>query len=186
MLRKSRLIRTSHLVFLLPSPRMGNPIWLQRKKDPVCLLYLDGVQNPHNIGSILRTAAHFGIPYLLGQKEKLPRLTPSACRIAKGGAESVQLVYLDNPLQALAQLKKLGFSLIGTSGQGQNSLYPFSFPAKSIIAFGAESDGMGKPLLQIASHILHIPGTGVVESLNVSVAASLALGEYFRQHTGHL
>ena len=74
----------------------------------VCLLYLDGVQNPHNIGSIMRTCAHFGIPYILG--DRLPSLSASACRIAKGGAELVRLVQLDQPPAALEQLKKLGFT----------------------------------------------------------------------------
>lgn len=76
----------------------------QLNKPKICLLYLDGVQNPHNIGSIIRSCAHFGIKYILG--DRLPILSPSACRIAKGGAELVKLVQVSKPLLALAELKK--------------------------------------------------------------------------------
>ena len=76
---------------------------LSTRGPKTCLLYLDGVENPHNLGSILRTAAHFGIPYILGQ---LPALTPSACRIAKGAAEIVRLVPLEKPAATLEKLKQ--------------------------------------------------------------------------------
>jgi TrmH RNA methyltransferase len=149
-------------------------------KPKICLLYLDGVQNPHNIGSIMRTCAHFGIPYILGNK--LPILSPSACRIAKGGAELVRLVQLDKPLAALAKLKKKGFGFIGTSSHGGISMYNYEYPSRTLLAFGSEADGMGEDLLNQTTQKIQIPGTGFVESLNVSVATSLCLGEYTRQH----
>lgn len=145
-----------------------------------CLLYLDGVQNPHNVGSILRTCAHFGILYVLG--ENLPPLSPSACRVAKGGAEAVQLVQLDNSVKALEKLKREGFAFIGTSSHKGVSLYQFPYPPRTILAFGSESHGLSKGTSKLATHHLQIPGTGHVESLNVSVAVSLCLGEYARQH----
>jgi RNA methyltransferase, TrmH family len=152
-------------------------------KGPLCLLYLDGVQNPHNIGSIIRSAAHFGILAILGEEDKLPALSPSACRIAKGGAEYVPLIRLSKALPALQKLIKAGFSLIGTSSHGGTSLYRFQFPPRSILALGSESDGVGKEVLSLAAGRIQIPGTGIVESLNVSVAASLCLNEYSRQHS---
>lgn len=151
------------------------------KKPKICLLYLDGVQNPHNIGSIMRTCAHFGIPYILG--DKLPILSPSACRIAKGGAEIVRLVRLDKPIIAINSLKKEGFSFVGTSSHGGTSLYRYQYSPRTILAFGAEAEGMSPALLKLTDQKLQIPGTGFVESLNVSVATSLCLGEYKRQHS---
>ncbi|MCB1148913.1 MAG: hypothetical protein KDK48_02005 [Chlamydiia bacterium] len=150
-------------------------------KDPkICLLYLDGVQNPHNIGSILRTCAHFGIPYILG--DRLPILSPSACRIAKGGAEVVKLVQLDKPSAAIQKLKEMGFSFVGTSSHGGASLYRTPLPPRTVLAFGAEDKGMSPALLKQTTLNVQIPGTNAVESLNVSVATSLCLGEYIRQH----
>jgi RNA methyltransferase, TrmH family len=146
------------------------------------LLYLDGVQNPHNVGSIIRSAAHFGVTHILGDKKGLPSLSASACRIAKGGAESVKLVGLDNPFSTLSQLKKKGFCLIGTSSHKGGALYQYKFPKKCIIIMGGESDGITEKLLSLTTDFLQIPGTGAVESLNVSVATSVLLSEYTRQN----
>ena len=146
-----------------------------------CLLYLDGVQNPHNLGSIIRSCAHFGILAILGEKDKLPSLSPSACRIAKGGAEQVRLIALEKKMQVLQFLKKQGFSIFATSSHQGKSLYQTALPNRTIIAFGSESDGLSSSLLQLADGAIQIPGTGDVESLNVSVAAALCLGEYSRQ-----
>jgi len=149
-----------------------------------CLLYLDGVENPHNIGSILRTCAHFGIPYLLGEKGKLPSLSPSASRIAKGGAEIVQLVEVERPVAFFKELRKKGFVLVSTSSHVSDSLYSAALPAKMVLAMGSEANGVSKELLALSTQKVQIPGTGHVESLNVSVATSLCLGEYYRQHAG--
>jgi TrmH RNA methyltransferase len=167
-----------------PRPLSFSDFMASLNGSKICLLYLDGVQNPHNIGSILRTCAHFGIPYILG--DRLPSLSASACRIAKGGAELVRLVQLEQPLAALEQLKKLGFTVVGTSSDGGASLYRCRFSPRTILAFGSESDGMSKQLRKLIAQDLQIPGTGEVESLNVSVATALCLGEYVRQHRSQL
>ena len=153
---------------------------INKQKEKCCLLYLDGVQNPHNIGSIVRTAAHFGIPYILGGKEGLHSLSPSAYRIAKGGAEFVKLVAIDKPVEALKMLKKKGFSLVTTSSHGGTSLYQYKFQSHTVIIMGHESEGVSKELFNLAAEKIQIPGTGFVESLNVSVATSLCLSEFSR------
>ena len=152
---------------------------LPKISDKICLIYLDGVQNPHNIGSIIRTAAHFGIPYILG--EKLAPLSPSACRIAKGGAEVVPLVSLAKPIETLSWLEKQGFTVAGTSSHKGTPLFKYKFAPRSIVAMGSESVGVREALLK---NSIQIPGTGAVESLNVSVATALCMGEYYRQHRG--
>ena len=156
--------------------------FLSVKKLPkaACFLYLDGVENPHNIGSILRTAAHFGVPYVLG--ENLPRLSASCCRIAKGGAEVVRLVALRKPIDALLRLRKEGFSLITTSSHRGEPLHQFAFPPRTILGIGSESKGVRPALMKSASGSVRIVGTGVMESLNVSVAAGLCMGAYCFQH----
>lgn len=153
---------------------------LKSLPNSTCLLYLDGVENPHNIGSILRSAAHFGIPYLLGTE--LPSLSPSSCRIAKGAAEIVRLVSLSKPLPFFSLLRDAGFSLFGTSSHRGNSLYKTQFPSRTILAIGSESKGLQPEILKIAASSIQIPGTGAMESLNVSVAAGLCMGAYCQQH----
>ena len=159
-------------------PAFSSEEFLKNLPKQTCLIYLDGVENPHNLGSILRTAAHFGIPYILGENLQI---TPSACRIAKGGAEIVRLVSLNRPKDMLAKLEAQGFSVIATSAHQGDSLYRFSFPPRSIIAIGSESTGLKSPFLKKARAI-RIPGTGCVESLNVAVATALCIGKYCSQY----
>jgi TrmH RNA methyltransferase len=146
------------------------------------LLYLDGVENPHNLGSIVRSASHFNFRLILGEEKKMATLSPSACRVAKGGAEFVDLIHLSDPKKTLNLLKKEGYAFITTSSHKGDSLFNFSFPKKAVIVMGSESFGVSSTLQQFTTHHIKIPGTETVESLNVSVATALCLAEYFRQH----
>ncbi len=154
---------------------------LETNKSPVCLLFFDGVQNPHNIGSIMRVCAHFGVQYILGEKSQLPNISPSAYRIAQGGAEHVKLIALDRVSQSLQQLEQKGFHIIASSSHGGQSLYAYKFPLRTLLMMGSESEGIHPKLMSAAKDRLLIPGTGLVESLNVSVATGLFLGEFWRQ-----
>lgn len=166
-------------------PVLTLPELLSRLKaaegKPQMLVYLDGVENPHNLGAIVRTCAHFGVRYVLGARQRLPRLSPSACRVAEGGAEQVELVFLDEPLLDLETLSKRGFRLLATSGARGTPLYRYRFPAQAILALGAEVEGISAAMEQAAADLLCIPGTGKVESLNVGVAFGVIAGEFYRQ-----
>ncbi len=183
---------------------------LSQNVGPLALVYLDGVENPHNLGAILRTCAHFGMPYLLGCEGRLPRLSPSACRVAEGGAEYVSLVYEKEPGQVLRELADAGFTIIGTSvatlaASGESTvsepdvaarviskhtgskagadvaLYAYDFPERCVLIMGAEVSGMTLGRKRQAHALVHIPGTGVMESLNVAAAFAVIAGEIFRQ-----
>lgn len=166
----------------LPNPTFDQFLkTIQSTQQHFCLLYLDGVQNPHNVGSIIRLAAHFGVTHILGKDGSLPKMSPSTYRIAQGGAEWVKLVSVQNPKQAFQQLSKAGFAFVATSSHGGISLYNHTFSPRTVIIMGSESEGVTPDLLKSAQNTLLIPGTGVVESLNVSVATGLLLSEYYRQ-----
>ncbi|OGT22104.1 MAG: hypothetical protein A2V90_04195 [Gammaproteobacteria bacterium RBG_16_57_12] len=155
---------------------------VRQKKRPQLLVYLDGVENPHNLGAILRTCAHFGVRHVLGPALRLPQLSPSACRVAEGGAEYVDLVYLDDPVKQLHELKRSGFSVIATSVAHGASVYNCSFSANVVLVLGSEVEGISAQLLHEADARLQIPGSGDVESLNVSVACAVLISEFYRQH----
>lgn len=172
------------LLVKLPEPLQDDDflkILRTQKEKTSCFLYMDGVGNPHNVGAIIRTCAHFGISYILGAKDQLPALTPSASRIAEGGVESVDLVYLKQPIKVLKELQKAGYQLVATSSYEGASLYEHPFASKTVVVMGAEMVGVSKGVGQLCSHGLKIPGTGKVESLNVSVATGVFLGEWYRQ-----
>lgn len=156
---------------------------LQRGDETSSLLvYLDGVENPHNFGAILRTCAHFGIRYVLGMEERLPRPSPAACRVAEGGAEQVMPVYLRRPVRQLRELQERGYELIATAAAADGgNLYRHRFRRASIVMLGNEGEGIHPHLLKAADKQLRIPGSGRVDSLNVSVAFGIIAGEYHRQ-----
>lgn len=147
------------------------------------LVYLDGVQNPHNLGSILRTAAHFGVGAVVGAEGHLPPLSPAAVRVAEGAAEHVPVVALANPGPDLARLKKAGFELVATTSRGGEPLWTASWgPAERLlIVMGSEGEGLSRAVERACDRTLEIPGTGVVESLNVSVACGIVLAEVRRR-----
>lgn len=154
---------------------------LKTRTEPVMIAYLDGVENPHNLGAILRSCAHFGIPYILGEALKLPAASPSACRVAEGGAEYVKLVKLRDRNKDLAELQKIGFEILTTAANG-HSVYQHQFSQRSILVMGAEVTGVSKFMHDLADAKIKLPGTGNVESLNVASAFTAIASEFQRQN----
>ena len=147
------------------------------------LLYLDGVQNPHNLGSILRTAAHFGVGAVIGAEGELPPLSAAAVRVAEGAAEHVPVVSLASPGPDLARLKKAGYELVAATSHGGDALWtaPLADASKLVIVMGSEGEGVSRGIVKACDRSVQIPGTGVVESLNVSVACGVVLAEVRRR-----
>ena len=146
-----------------------------------CLLALDGVGNPHNLGAITRSCAHFGVKGLIMTQPHLLQ-SGAATRTAEGGVEFVDGLRCDNLAMALQLCKQAGYSLVTTSSHGGVSLYQSKLSNKVVVVFGEEMDGVSSQVANSADVAVQIPGSGQVESLNVSVAASLILGEWYRQH----
>ncbi|WP_258405389.1 tRNA/rRNA methyltransferase [Shewanella sp. FJAT-52076] len=149
-------------------------------KSRDCLLALDGVGNPHNLGAIMRSCAHFGVAGIVMTEAGLLQ-SGAAARTAEGGMEHVEGIRCDRLTDALQLCRDAGYSIITTSSHGGESLYHSKLPAKVVVVFGEEMDGVSKAVASRADIGVQIPGTGLVESLNVSVAASLILGEWYRQ-----
>jgi tRNA(Leu) C34 or U34 (ribose-2'-O)-methylase TrmL len=101
--------------------------------------------------------------------------------ITGDGKMTRDFTYVDDIVDALADFKDGGFKIFALDNKGGKSLYSTEFPKKSLFIMGAEGKGISSGLKKIADGIITIPGTGSVESLNVSVAAGLVLGEYWRQ-----
>ena len=152
------------------------------RRGPLCTLYLDGVQNPHNLGAIVRSAAHFGALAVLVPARGVAELGPAGARVAEGGAEYVPLVALDDPPRDIAALAREGFALVGTDSEARDSLHDVVLPPRVILALGAEREGLSPALRDRCDLVVRIPGTGDVQSLNVSAAAAVLLSEHHRQH----
>ena len=146
-------------------------------------LYLDGLQNPHNLGALLRTAAHFGVSAILGAAGDLPDVSAATARVAEGGAEHVAVIGLHSPGETLAAMQELGFVVLATSSHQGRPIYKETLTARTVFVLGGEQNGVSGELLQAANRCLLIPGTDLVESLNVSVAGAVLLSELYRQVT---
>ncbi|WP_231916713.1 tRNA/rRNA methyltransferase [Rheinheimera sp. SA_1] len=145
-----------------------------------CLLALDGVGNPHNLGAIVRSCAHFGVKGVIMTQPYLLQ-SGAAARTAEGGVEFVDGLSCEHLPLALQLCKQAGYSLVTTSSHAGVSLYQSQLGSKVVVVFGEEMDGVSKQVASSTDVALQIPGSGQVESLNVSVAASLILGEWYRQ-----
>ncbi|QNN47685.1 rRNA methyltransferase [Thermomonas brevis] len=147
---------------------------------PQCALWLDGVGNPHNLGAILRSAAHFGINAILLPKHSTLALSGAAARVAEGGAEAVPMVRLGREDNSIAQLRGAGFTLAATVVRGGEDLFAAELPRRLVYVLGAEGEGMSAELAAACDMRLSIPGSGAVESLNVASATAVLLAAWAR------
>lgn len=134
------------------------------------LAWLEGVGNPHNFGAILRSAAHFGCAGVLLSRESPLTLSGAAARVAEGGAESVPIVRFDSAATALSTLRRQHFQTIASVVRGGDDLFAARLAPRVVLLMGAEGDGLAPAIAAGCDLSLAIPGSGAVESLNVSAA----------------
>ncbi len=145
------------------------------------VIALEEVENPHNLGAIMRTAAHYGVTGILYEAKVPVALTASAFRTSEGGAESVPAIHLDTWSEVFDFALRNGFKTFATSSHEGESLFKTTFPEKTILFLGAEAEGLSDRMLKKMQGLISIPGTGNVESLNVSNATAAVLTEWYRQ-----
>jgi TrmH RNA methyltransferase len=148
--------------------------------DTDCIVALERLGNPHNVGSILRTCAHFGVEGILVSDAVVAQSGP-AIRSAEGGAEFVQFVEGGRISESLPIFKAAGYTVVGTSSHQGENLYTTALPDKMLLMMGPESSGLSEFLIEDADLMIKIPGSENVESLNVATATGIILGEYWRQ-----
>jgi len=145
-----------------------------------CLVALERLGNPHNVGSILRTCAHFGVEGLL-VGDAVVAQNGASLRSAEGGAEFVQFVHGGRLNEALPIFQAAGYTVVATSSHQGENIYKADLPDKMLLMMGPESSGLSDFLLDEADLIIRVPGSENVESLNVATATGIVLGEYWRQ-----
>lgn len=149
-------------------------------KPKAWFVWLDGVGNPHNLGAILRSAAHFGCAGVIVHRDANLKLSGAAARVAEGGAECVPLVRIGDSRGAVEKLRNAGFKLLATSVRDGDNLFQATLPNKLVWLMGAEGEGVSSSLQELADSVQRIPGTGAIESLNVSAAFAVFAAETHR------
>ncbi|MEO7917514.1 MAG: TrmH family RNA methyltransferase [Dokdonella sp.] len=150
------------------------------------LLWLDGVGNPHNLGALLRSAAHFEADGVIVPTASSLDLSGAAARVAEGGAEAVPMARVCDDAAAFDELRAAGFAIAATVPRGGTDLYAAELPRRLVLVFGAEGEGMSEALIKAADFSVGIPGSGIVESLNIAASAAVVMGEYWRQQRHQL
>lgn len=146
------------------------------------VIILDGIQDPHNLGAVLRTAWLMGCQALFIPEDRASPLTSTAMKIACGGAEHVPIVKENGFQKSINTLKDLGFWVYGLDAEGPNSLWQMKFPEKVALVIGAEESGIRASVRKLCDEMTFIPQTVESASYNASVATAVALAEVGRQH----
>lgn len=145
------------------------------------LLVLDCVQDPHNLGAILRTADGAGVTAVITPRDKSAGLTDTVRRISVGGADSVPFFQVTNLSRTMKKLQDAGVWLVGTSDAARQTLYESKLTGPIGLVMGAEGTGMRRLTEDNCDFLIKIPMAGKVECLNVSVATAVCLYEALRQ-----
>jgi 23S rRNA (guanosine2251-2'-O)-methyltransferase len=148
--------------------------------DPL-LLVLDGVTDPHNLGACLRTADAAGAHAVVIPKDRAAAVDGVVRKVAAGAAEFVPVATVTNLARALDALKERGIWVVGTDGEADKPLYAADLKRPLAMVLGAEGSGMRRLTRDKCDFLVKIPMAGHVQSLNVSVAAGIALFEVLRQ-----
>ena len=154
---------------------------LDNINGPALLLVLDGVQDPHNLGACLRVADAFGVHAVIAPKDRAVGITPVVSKVASGAAETVSYIAVTNLARTLRELKDAGIWILGADEAGASDLYNARLAGPLAWVMGAEGEGMRRLTREHCDELVRIPMLGTVESLNVSVASGVCLGETVRQ-----
>ena len=144
------------------------------------IVALDGIQDPGNLGTILRTIDSVGLNQVIVSKETADAYNPKVVRSTMGAIFRVNIIETGNLLDTLKNAKKHHFKTIATSLENSTSIYKADL-TKKIIVIGNEANGVSKEILEYADEKIKIPMLGKTESLNASVATGIVLYEYVRR-----
>jgi 23S rRNA (guanosine2251-2'-O)-methyltransferase len=161
----------------LPQPELESFLRKQDEAESVTLCILDQVTDPQNIGAILRSAAAFGIQAIIVQDKNSPPETAAMAKTACGGLEIVPLIRVSNITRALETMKQYGYWTYGLAGEATQSFKDTKITGKSVIILGSEGKGLRRLVREHCDHLVKIPMTTHIESLNVSNAAAIAFYE---------
>lgn len=144
------------------------------------IVALDDIQDPGNLGTILRTVDSIGLNQILVSKGTADSYNPKVVRSTMGAIFRVKIIECENLENTLKEVKKHKFKLVVTSLQTEKSLYDINFD-KKLIVIGNEANGVEQKIQDLADEKIKIPMLGKTESLNASVATGIVLYEYVRQ-----
>ena len=153
----------------------------EEKGEPPFLILLDGIEDPHNLGAIIRTANLAGAHGVIIPKRRSAGLTAVVAKTSAGAVSHVPVARVANLPALLKELKEAGVWVFGTAADGDRLLYDADLKGPAAIVIGSEGDGMGRLVAETCDFKVRIPMRGKLNSLNASAAAAILLYEAVRQ-----
>jgi len=164
-----------------PLPRVELEAVLGALPDRALLMVLDGVQDPQNLGAVMRSVACAGGMAVVVPRDRAVGLTPAAVKVAAGAAEHVPVVEVTNLRRALEQTKRAGVWAVGLQPGAAKGWTEVDLRESTALVLGAECRGLRPLVGRACDHLVSIPMAGAIASLNVAAAAAVALFEVVRQ-----
>ncbi len=152
-------------------------------KNKACVIMLDSVEDPRNLGAIIRTCEATSTICAIIPRHRSASINAISIKASAGAMAYFPLIEVTNLKSSLDYLKKIGFWVTGLSGKGSESIYEAKLAFPMVLVLGSEGKGISRLISQECDFMLNIPISGQCESLNVSVAASVFLYEIWRQKT---
>lgn len=159
---------------------------LAKIKHPLpFLVMLDGLEDPHNLGAIIRTAEACGVDGIIVPKNRSVGLNATVVKVSTGAIEYVNLIEVTNLARTLEDLKKKGFWIVGADMEGQIDFHDQDYQMPLVLVIGSEGKGISRLVKESCDYLVNIPMYGKVNSLNASVSAGIIFYEVVRKRASH-
>jgi len=167
--------------FIAEMPVLGVEEILARAGSPGLLLILDGIEDPHNLGAIMRSAEVAGADGVFIPHRRSAPLSAAAVRASAGASSHLKVAHSANTAQLIEQLKAAGYWIAGIDAGSDRPLWKLDLTGPTVLVVGSEGSGLHRLVKEKCDFLASIPMRGKVSSYNVSVAAGIALYEVLRQ-----
>ena len=157
--------------------------YAKSKIEDVFILILDGIEDPHNLGSIIRTAETAGVHGIIIPKRRSVTVNSTVAKVSAGAVEHMKIARVNNITETIKKLKENGLWIIGTDGDARTLYYNQDLKGDIAIIIGSEGYGMSRLVKENTDMLVKIPMKGKVTSLNASVSAGIVMYEAVKQRT---
>ena len=154
---------------------------LESCRPPALLLLLDGIQDPQNLGALIRTAEAVGVDAVITPRHRAAALTPAAVKASAGASEHLPVISVPNLAQAMARISEAGIWRVGLAAEAEERYDRVDYREPTAIVIGGEGEGLRQLTRRSCDRLVSLPMTGRVASLNAAAAGAAILYEAFRQ-----
>jgi 23S rRNA (guanosine2251-2'-O)-methyltransferase len=176
-----RLARAHQGAALFATQRPEIDLQSLAEQDDARILFLDQIEDPQNLGAILRTAWLMKVSAVFITDDNSVKLTPTVHKVASGAAEHVPVVIVNQFSSTIDLLKEQGFWIYGLSHRAKSNVFQIDFPKKVALIVGSEEKGMRSTTEKLCDDLVSIPQNSAAASYNASVALAMSLSEVYRQ-----